>query len=287
MKKKYLVIAALGGLICTTGCNRKATTSPDPTPIYEEVLDSTFEDQAEPLVEKEVDTLEVVTIIVEHNGVNGINASFKFTVDFPFKGPEKLVTNLRKSIFRALGDTTIYTDYSITDMENIGKNYVARATKEIQELQQENNERTDVGYANMGKIEMKENKAHYMTYYVDSYVYEGGAHGMPQCYYQTFDKKEGRALKWQDFFDENQRDALAALVKQAIVDQYYEGQHEWDEFFKFALPQQAPALTAEGVVFYYEPYEIDAYAAGMPHCVLTYQQVKGLMTKKAQGLIEE
>lgn len=61
---------------------------------------------------------------------------------------------------------------------------------------------------------------------------------------------------------------------------------EWDEpenEAKFELPDGA--LTDSGVVFSFQPYEIDCWAAGAYHFIVPYKQLMPYMTLKAKMLI--
>lgn len=55
--------------------------------------------------------------------------------------------------------------------------------------------------------------------------------------------------------------------------------------FKFELPEGA--LTNEGVVFSFQPYEIDCWAAGAYHFIVPYKKLMPYLTNKAKRLINE
>ena len=50
------------------------------------------------------------------------------------------------------------------------------------------------------------------------------------------------------------------------------------EYMKKNFPLYDPAITPEGLIFYYAPYDIDCFAAGNKFFVLTYQELKDCMT---------
>lgn len=63
---------------------------------------------------------------------------------------------------------------------------------------------------------------------------------------------------------------------------------EWEEpkrDFKFELPDGA--LTESGVVFSFQPYEIDCWAAGAYHFIVPYHNLMPYLTQKAKELIED
>ena len=55
----------------------------------------------------------------------------------------------------------------------------------------------------------------------------------------------------------------------------------------FDLPGAEPALTLEGVWFGYGAYEIAAFAAGMPECVVGYDKLYDLFTDYAKMIIKK
>lgn len=125
-----------------------------------------------------------------------------------------------------------------------------------------------------------------ITYHLNDYLYSGGAHGASRDFSFTISKTGAQQMDWNDIIRSECRKDLEAKVKKAIIEEYYQGEEpEWGEVFKFALPEQAPALTDSGLIFNYASYEIDCYAAGKPHCTLPYDEVREMMTPEAQALI--
>lgn len=49
----------------------------------------------------------------------------------------------------------------------------------------------------------------------------------------------------------------------------------WEQYQTHYIPR--PALTAQGVIFSYQRYEIDSYAAGELHFILPYEEIKDLL----------
>lgn len=55
--------------------------------------------------------------------------------------------------------------------------------------------------------------------------------------------------------------------------------------FKFELPEAA--FTEEGMVFSFQPYEIDCWAAGTYHFVVPYNKLMPYLTPGAKRLIDK
>ena len=67
----------------------------------------------------------------------------------------------------------------------------------------------------------------------------------------------------------------------ANIYQYtYHISEEWYDAKEFFLPN--PALTDEGVVFSYQPYEIACFAAGMYHFTIPYNRLMDYLTDEAK-----
>lgn len=124
-----------------------------------------------------------------------------------------------------------------------------------------------------------------ITYQMTGYSYSAGAtHGMPRDTYTTFRKSDGRRFGW-DMFTEDGKTRLKAILASKLRVDYGD-----DTFFKvpdakdpeFQLPETAPYLTADGVVFSYPPYAIAPYAAGYITVTLPITMVKGMINATGQ-----
>ncbi len=119
---------------------------------------------------------------------------------------------------------------------------------------------------------------------VDNYVNSGGAHPNHWTRLRTFDRKTGRQLGAKDLFT----DLMA--VEKLLVKPFCELKKGDDGSVpklpdllfpdvKFGLPQNI-AVVKEGVRFYYNPYELTAYAIGDFDITLTWEQLGALAKKE-------
>ena len=268
MKKNFLTLSAFCLLLSLSSCEL-GTKHTQQLVNNEQTASSAF---------------AIETISVE-KGTESKSINFKYDIDFPQEGPEALTTAVKQTIFQTLGDSTT-TDFSIENLNKIGERYVADSQKDMEEFGDMHYEEGRTVYELSGNVKMEENTDKYLTYAINDYSYAGGAHGITREIYLTFNKSTSQLMQWEDIFPASNREQLGELVKAAIVEQYYRGEHEWDDFFKFTLPAQAPAFTTDGLLFIYAAYEIDAYAAGLPKCVIPYENLKSLMTPEAQALVD-
>ena len=277
MKKEYLTLAAFCLLLGLGSCNSHSGKSQNHfnAENTEDVDANHQAESAKPFA------TEMVTI--NKAADNKMDVHYKYTVDFPVEGPQQLVASVKETIFKTLGDSTA-NRFTKEQLEALGQQFVDRSIAEIKSFGED--ART-MAYANEGRVEVVANTDRYLTYTIKDYLYTGGAHGASRDLFFTFRKKDGKLLTWDDIFPQSNLTHLKDIVKQAIVEQHYQGNApDWGDIFKFDLPQQCPAFTIEGMTFNYASYEIDAYAAGMPKCILPYHVVKVLMTPEAQALID-
>ncbi|PIY09528.1 MAG: hypothetical protein COZ18_07920 [Flexibacter sp. CG_4_10_14_3_um_filter_32_15] len=142
-------------------------------------------------------------------------------------------------------------------------------------------------WMSQSNVDIVFNDDYFATIAFSNYQYLGGAHGMFGKTYLVIDTKNGKEIKLNDIFDKN---ALATLDKRMIKKAYsYTG-------FENAISLQDAgylvdkieatdnfSLSAKGITFVYQPYEIAPYAAGMPSFLFTWEELKDLI--KADSLV--
>lgn len=146
------------------------------------------------------------------------------------------------------------------------------------------------------------------TWAVDEYFYAGGAHGSPLTYYLTYSNAQAQPIGLTDIFRPAGLPHVFALVSEKLKERYVkaygslpgegdmwntdanydEGADReglctgilYDHFAGKAYPR--PALTDQGVVFVYQVYEKDCYAAG-PVCIhLKWNEIKPYLLHDVQ-----
>lgn len=138
----------------------------------------------------------------------------------------------------------------------------------------------------------KSKNGQYVTYRFYTYYYTMGTHGFMEEYYLTFDNENGRILGYNDIFGANGFKKVLDLLEQEITaqkkefmnfDGVYSASLEMDELESNASEIQKevydgayyprPALTNQGVVFSYQPYEKGSFAEGILHFVIPYSKL--------------
>lgn len=154
----------------------------------------------------------------------------------------------------------------------------------------------------------------YVTFSKYEYDRQGIGHGMYTETFHTFDLKNGNKLRNKDIFkSQSLNNVKMKLFEVMAKDPKYLEWHgsplsstdledmieawqspspalkgtEWEEperDFTFKLPEGA--LTDTGVVFSFQPYEIDCWAAGTYHFIVPYKKLRPYLTDRVKELIE-
>jgi hypothetical protein len=116
-----------------------------------------------------------------------------------------------------------------------------------------------------------------------TYEYAGGAHGLGQEWYGVIDGRSGRRLSLRDIFADSV--AAAAIVerqfrreKRVAYDASLAKSGWWFAEDLFEMTANV-GLTAEGVVFHWNPYAIGPYAAGPTTLVVPYDSLQPTLAR--------
>lgn len=120
----------------------------------------------------------------------------------------------------------------------------------------------------------------YVGYLWYGYDYwRGAAHGMPYLVFRLFDRDTGKELFIDDILETSETDLNARLVSE------FEQQEESEELALDYIRENAGFydghsfragsfyLNEEGLVYYFDAYEVACYAAGMPQVVIPYEEL--------------
>ena len=122
----------------------------------------------------------------------------------------------------------------------------------------------------------------------EGFLYTGGAHPMPWYYGTTFSKIDGSIVGYDMF---NDPDELSEIITTHIRKQYIDNFDLVEEMFElgdedhFVLPENEPWIETDSVVFCYQAYEIAPYAAGMPLCKISKEDLWPYLSEKGKSLL--
>ncbi|AKD56101.1 RsiV family protein [Spirosoma radiotolerans] len=122
-----------------------------------------------------------------------------------------------------------------------------------------------------------------VTVKYETMAYTGGAHPNSNLSFYNFDRKTGQMLTLTDMVSDTT--ALLDLVEKAFREQQQvmpQNNLEERGYFlrdgRFFLPANV-GMSPRGMVFYYNPYEIAAYAVGPIQVTVPYTQLDGILQK--------
>lgn len=120
----------------------------------------------------------------------------------------------------------------------------------------------------------------YLCFQMDGYEYMGGAHGMPYREIFLFDLQTGERLGLEDILETSEEEL------KTLVSTYFKTLSE-KTGFSFSSPEDLEKeifetvdmaspfyLTREGLVFFRQPYDIAAYAAGFPEVTILFSELR-------------
>ena len=116
-------------------------------------------------------------------------------------------------------------------------------------------------------------------------LFTGGAHGSNEQYYFLLDRETGERLRLFDFFDSTAIYKLTALAdplfraeKLIAPTQTYEEAGYWFKDEHFYLNNNF-YIHADGITFYYNPYEVSSYANGSTVITIPANKIGKLLRK--------
>ena len=115
-----------------------------------------------------------------------------------------------------------------------------------------------------------------LSMYRDEYLYLGGAHGITVRHSDTFDLRTGKLLPLRTLLnDDDCKDrVLERILEQADRDMEKEAMYHDDyrPLITKAFNEESFYLTPEDIVFYFQEYDIAAYAAGIIEFSFPYER---------------
>lgn len=132
-------------------------------------------------------------------------------------------------------------------------------------------------------ISVIHNKNSIVSFQSEFYHFTGGAHGMSGVYFANFNSQTGEKLELSDLLIpgyENELNNTAEKIfraeKQLSPDANLESEGFWFEGNKFYLNKNF-GIKNDGLVFYFNSYEIAPYAMGPTEIKIPYATIKKLV----------
>ena len=121
-----------------------------------------------------------------------------------------------------------------------------------------------------------------LSYSYERYAFMGGPHGNSSRLLYNFDLSNSHLITESDLFTDNYTESLTRLIKQQIVEDNAEMESVADlndfHFFEDLIkPNNNFYITAEGIVYVYNPYDIAPYSTGQTVVLLTFDKLKPIL----------
>lgn len=116
-----------------------------------------------------------------------------------------------------------------------------------------------------------------LNYTISRWNFLGGAHGMYTTECHVYTLTDGSEVTLAELFDEERTARVDSLIRQRLCERYDaptdEALAEKGFFPEYIAATDNFLLTAEGLTFYYNPYDVGCYALGAVDVTLTPDEV--------------
>ena len=121
----------------------------------------------------------------------------------------------------------------------------------------------------------------YDSYMIEYYNFRGGPHGISTMTPLVFDRKTGQIVPEEEFFADGYRDPVAALIQAHLPEALENNEEDLAALFEPSLvgPNSLYELTADGVTWYYQPYDIAPYYLGVISVTVPWKELKSYLRK--------
>ncbi len=124
-----------------------------------------------------------------------------------------------------------------------------------------------------------------------TYEFSGGAHGNSYTLWNVYDVQTKEKLKLNTFISENKMKEFTKIAERFFRKE--EGlsdtsSYKDDYFFEndtFSLAANY-GVSKEGIIFFYNPYEIKPYSGGTTYLTIPYEEIQDCMTQTGKNYIK-
>lgn len=130
-------------------------------------------------------------------------------------------------------------------------------------------------YDAVSAYEISYNQDGVLSLYYDDYVFSGGAHGSTDRHSETWNIKDGNRIYLHQYAADpaSLRAEILGEIRRQIAMQAEKGESMYFEDYPQLISEhfdpESFYLTPDGLVIYYQQYEIAPYASGIPEFTIT------------------
>jgi hypothetical protein len=160
--------------------------------------------------------------------------------------------------------------------ENYARTTLYKEAVEQAKYQKENNYPFN-NYEVLSIYQITYNNNCIVSLYSDYYTYLGGAHGTTERTSETWDFQTGKRLSLSDYFPDDPMfmESILAEISRQVTDRlekepstYFE---DYPSLIQGNFNIEGFYVTPEGIVIYYQQYDIAPYSTGIPEFLLPFQ----------------
>lgn len=206
----------------------------------------------------------------------------KLDIEYPVGGiSSKAVESMTKSILSTALDSTV-TDTDVSKaceayMEKLRASYKADFDSLARYVAESEYERYPVTWEKLVTGSFAGRHDNVISYEIESYTYEGGAHGLSGKTCLNFDISSGGRIDEAGFFEDGTREELAGLLTSHVRESLEDDDAYEALFVKDIEPNGNFEVSDEGVTYVYGNYEIGPYYLGIIEVTVPWDEILPLV----------
>jgi hypothetical protein len=164
------------------------------------------------------------------------------------------------------------------DLQNYAENELYKMAVSSYEFSKQN-DYPIMQYELVSQYSVTYNELCIVSIYSDQYIFSGGAHGNTIRSSQTWNLKKRDIISLSDLFpnDFDFKNKILKEINSQILYQISIGENYYfDNYLELLIKTFNPKnfyLTQEGIVIYYQQYDIAPYSSGIPTFVINYNKM--------------
>ena len=136
--------------------------------------------------------------------------------------------------------------------------------------------------------DVKYNENDFISVVSDTYQYTGGAHGSTVWSAKNIDTLTGEQILLGDLFeDNNYKLALDRLIEQEVTDNPGDYSDLWEKPQIKESNQHDFYISDDGLVIFYQPYDLSYYARGFVEFTIDYADISGYLKEEYRRLVPQ
>jgi hypothetical protein len=210
------------------------------------------------------------------------SGKMEMTVLTPAESTNPLISDsLRMMILEKFTGSKVSTGSPDTALRNMKQAFSENYISSNEDLYKSPEAGPSLNWESLEHMHILFNEKQFLSYYIIRYVFTGGAHGLEMYDFSNVNLFNGKPIELKDIFIPGYEPALSDILTKKFRDisGLKPGQALKDAgfFTDTVKPVDNFYLTANGIGFFYNHYEIAPYANGPSNCFLDFGELKPLL----------